>query len=182
MASKEEFRDLIDDLFEEEALVLGGLVAIHEVDDDLVWQLARSLDAIRRKALARLNQTEHVGGDDPSRPVWYKCLLPVIATEFVKSFTLNPPLGPFNPARSVEFHLQINGETEVGLSWVLDERADEVPDSRIIGDDYQVSWQDWGLPDPEDFHLGPLPPIVSPANQPADTSDTATPDPPAPSP
>lgn len=54
MLSTAEARELIDDLFEEEALLLGGLIALHDVDDDLVWRLVRSLDAIRRKALRRL--------------------------------------------------------------------------------------------------------------------------------
>ena len=68
MISKAEVKDLINDLFEEEALVLGGLVALHEVDDDVVWRLVRSLDAIRRKFLRRL---EEKGPDDdgpPKRP------------------------------------------------------------------------------------------------------------------
>ena len=35
MISRTEAKELINDLFEEEALVIGGLVAVHEVDDDL---------------------------------------------------------------------------------------------------------------------------------------------------
>ena len=55
MVRKEEFRDLIDDVFEEEALVLGGLVAIHDIEDEMVWRLVRNFDVIRRKALGRLD-------------------------------------------------------------------------------------------------------------------------------
>lgn len=54
MISKAEARELIDDLFEEEALVIGGIVAVHDIDDDLVWRLVRNLDVIRGKALRRL--------------------------------------------------------------------------------------------------------------------------------
>jgi hypothetical protein len=54
MISKTEARDLIADLFEEEALVIGGLVAVHAVDDDLVWRLVKSLDVIRGRILRRL--------------------------------------------------------------------------------------------------------------------------------
>ncbi|MFH1690266.1 MAG: hypothetical protein ABIE42_08515 [Candidatus Eisenbacteria bacterium] len=55
MISKAEARSLIDDLFEEEVLVIGGLVAIHDLDDDLVWRLVRSLSAIRGRVLRRLD-------------------------------------------------------------------------------------------------------------------------------
>jgi len=55
MISEAEARELIVDLFEEEALVLGGLVAVHEVEDDMVWRLVRNLDVICRKALRRLD-------------------------------------------------------------------------------------------------------------------------------
>jgi hypothetical protein len=55
MISKAEARALIDDLFEEEALVIGGFVAINELDDDLVWRIVRSLDAIRGRTLRRLD-------------------------------------------------------------------------------------------------------------------------------
>jgi len=54
MISKAEARELINDLFEEEALVIGGLVAVHRVDDDLVWRLVKNLDVIRGKALRRI--------------------------------------------------------------------------------------------------------------------------------
>lgn len=54
MITTEEAKDLINDLFEEEALVIGGLVAVHEMDDDLVWRLMKNLDAIRGKALRRI--------------------------------------------------------------------------------------------------------------------------------
>lgn len=65
MISKAEARDLITDLFEEEALVIGGLVAVHKVDDDLVWRLVKSLDVIRGKILRRLEDEEPA---DESRP------------------------------------------------------------------------------------------------------------------
>ena len=69
MITETEAKSLIDDLFEEQALVIGGLVAVHEVDDDLVWRLVRSLDATRRKALRRFHDKN--GGEDdvfPNRP------------------------------------------------------------------------------------------------------------------
>jgi hypothetical protein len=67
---KTEVRDLINDLFEQEALVIGGLVAVHKIDDDLVWRLIRNIDAIRRKFLQRLEEKDpdDDGGGPPRRP------------------------------------------------------------------------------------------------------------------
>ena len=63
MLSKAEVRELINDLFEEEALVLGGLVALHKIEDDVIWRLIKSLDSIRRKVLHRLEDKAPEDGD-----------------------------------------------------------------------------------------------------------------------
>ncbi len=70
MISTAEARDLINDLFEEEALVIGGLVAVHEMDDDLVWRLVKNLDVIRGKDLRRPEDQAPPDGDGtlPCRP------------------------------------------------------------------------------------------------------------------
>lgn len=70
MISKAEAKELINDLFEEEALVIGGLVAVYEMDDDLVWRLVKNLDVIRGKILRRLEDKAPADGDElpPRRP------------------------------------------------------------------------------------------------------------------
>jgi hypothetical protein len=67
---KPEVKDLIRDLFEEEALVIGGLVAVHKVEDDVIWRLVKNLDVIRRKYLRRLDDKDpdDEGGGPPRRP------------------------------------------------------------------------------------------------------------------
>ena len=65
MISECEAKELIDDLFEEEALVIGGLVAIHDVEDDLVWRLFRNLDVIRKKTLRHLDTKAPSNDGDP---------------------------------------------------------------------------------------------------------------------
>ena len=47
-------RQLLDGVFEEQALVIGGLIATHAVEDLFVRRLFRSFGAIRVKALAGL--------------------------------------------------------------------------------------------------------------------------------
>ncbi len=56
MKTESGTRKLVLDLLEEQALVIGGLIAVHDVEDEFVWRLFRSLDVIRRKALRRLNR------------------------------------------------------------------------------------------------------------------------------
>ena len=71
MINHREVKQLILDLFEEEALAIGGLVALHNVEDDVVWRIVNNLDMIRQKAIRRLEswnsnnpKGEPVGGAD----------------------------------------------------------------------------------------------------------------------
>jgi hypothetical protein len=66
MLSASEARDVIDAVFEETALILGGLFTLGDVDDDAVWQLIPSLDAIRGRAIRRLEEKARANGDRPS--------------------------------------------------------------------------------------------------------------------
>ena len=61
MISTAQARELIDNVVEDEALVIGGLVAVRGLEDDIVWRLIRSLDVIRGKALRSLDEKESVG-------------------------------------------------------------------------------------------------------------------------
>jgi hypothetical protein len=68
MIGKTEAEELLDEVFEEEALVIGGLVAMHDIEDDLVWRLVRNLDVIRGKALRRIGAREpDEGNEAPKR-------------------------------------------------------------------------------------------------------------------
>lgn len=84
MIGKDDARALIKELFEEEALVIGGLAAVHDVDDDLVWRLMKNLDVIRAKAMRRLNDREPEPTED--RPATRAKLKPHPAIE---DFLLN---------------------------------------------------------------------------------------------
>lgn len=79
MISKAEARELVTDLFEEEALVIGGLVALHQVDDDLVWELIKHLDLIRTKILNRLDDEDPP--DDHGAPLHGSSIEPHPAIE-----------------------------------------------------------------------------------------------------
>lgn len=56
--SRAEARGLITEIFEETALVLGGLVAVHRVDDDFVWRLIKGLDAVCSKTFRRIDERD----------------------------------------------------------------------------------------------------------------------------
>jgi len=64
MFTRAEAKDLLNEVFEKEALVIGGLVALHEMEDDLVWRLIRNLDAIRSRALRSLDDSEFPEAED----------------------------------------------------------------------------------------------------------------------
>lgn len=66
--SKAEARRLIGDVFEEVALVLGGLLAVHRAEDDFVWRLVKSLDVIRCKAVRRIDECDAGPGAEARRP------------------------------------------------------------------------------------------------------------------
>lgn len=51
MLTTRNTRRLIDEAFEDEALVLGGLLTLHKVDDRFVHRLVRSLAVIRRRTV-----------------------------------------------------------------------------------------------------------------------------------
>ena len=67
MISTADATDLVNDLFEEEALIIGGLVAVHEMDDDLVWRLMKHLAVIRGKVLRRLEDQAPADEKTPPR-------------------------------------------------------------------------------------------------------------------
>ena len=70
MFTQAEAKALVNDLFEEEALVIGGLVAVHLMDDDLVWRLVKNLDVIRGKTLRRIEakDAQSAGDTAAARP------------------------------------------------------------------------------------------------------------------
>lgn len=49
---------LIRGLFEEEALLIGGLVASHPVEDEFLWRLMRNLDALRLRVIEAVDAAE----------------------------------------------------------------------------------------------------------------------------
>ena len=55
MTSKAEVRQMLDDLFTEEALILGGLAAFYQPEDDFIWRLVKNLDALRTRFLRRID-------------------------------------------------------------------------------------------------------------------------------
>jgi hypothetical protein len=58
MLSTQDARDLIVELLEEQALLIGGIVSTHSVDDRVVGRLMRGFDDINRRAFARLDEAE----------------------------------------------------------------------------------------------------------------------------
>lgn len=72
MFTGDQAKDLLNRVFEQEALVIGGLSATGAMEDELVWRLIRSLDSIRRESLRSLvmpgDSSDPGNGDRPSQP------------------------------------------------------------------------------------------------------------------
>jgi hypothetical protein len=58
MSDKRYIRNLLRELFEEEALIISGLVATMEVHDEFVWRLMKNLDRLREQVFARVEEIE----------------------------------------------------------------------------------------------------------------------------
>lgn len=54
----DQTRELLDHTFEEIALILGGAFAVHQIPDEAIWQIIKSLDAVHSKAVAQLEGTK----------------------------------------------------------------------------------------------------------------------------
>jgi hypothetical protein len=65
MIDRQEAREILLDLLEEIALLVGGILAVHRVDDDMVWKLMSGMDRLRRRGLGRLNEA---AGEEPLEP------------------------------------------------------------------------------------------------------------------
>lgn len=50
--------------FEEAALALGGVAAVYPVPDEMIWELARTLDLIHERACGRCGAMEAAAGGD----------------------------------------------------------------------------------------------------------------------
>jgi hypothetical protein len=66
--TKEEVCRFLDEVLEEQALVVGGLVTVHAVDDAFIHRLFRSLAAIRRKAIGRVKRELDESPRESPRP------------------------------------------------------------------------------------------------------------------
>jgi len=122
-------------------------------------------------------------GDNPLSPVWYKYVLPPKMQNLKpRRMWLTLPFNTYKPARFVTLNLTFDKPAGAGLNWVIDEHGSEVTCldeagneircTRVVSDSYKrdrASSQP-SLPDPDDIHLGPLPPIEPPstASEPPD--------------
>ncbi len=59
MTEKKFVADLLNEVFEEEALIISGLVATMKVEDDFVWRLMKNLDRLRERVFSELDQIDN---------------------------------------------------------------------------------------------------------------------------
>jgi hypothetical protein len=59
VSSSNQIESIMQDAFEDVALLIGGAASLHQLEDQLVRILIRRLDHVRSRALARLALTNH---------------------------------------------------------------------------------------------------------------------------
>ena len=67
MAGHQMVCELVNDLFEEAALAIGGLVALYPVNDEFVQRLFASLSVIHQKAMQRIEEPDSKGSAGSAR-------------------------------------------------------------------------------------------------------------------
>jgi len=55
---KSNVHGLINTMFEEVALVLGGVISLHPMKNEAIWSLVRGFDRIRQRHLRTVDQAE----------------------------------------------------------------------------------------------------------------------------
>jgi hypothetical protein len=58
-------KDVVNDIFREEALLIDNLATDYEMKDDLIWALCRNLDLIRLRSLKKYNQKQFNENNKP---------------------------------------------------------------------------------------------------------------------
>lgn len=58
MITKDKAISIVDGIFLEEALLLGGIIATSEIDDEIVEDLLEGYQTIREKALHKIDHPE----------------------------------------------------------------------------------------------------------------------------
>ncbi|MCP4582102.1 MAG: hypothetical protein GY839_10820 [candidate division Zixibacteria bacterium] len=56
MTEQCEAKEVVSDIFREEALLIGGLATNYNLEDALVWELCRNLDLIRSRILRKIDK------------------------------------------------------------------------------------------------------------------------------
>ncbi|UCC30016.1 MAG: serine/threonine protein kinase [Phycisphaerales bacterium] len=102
-------------------------------------------------------------GDERLDAAWYLRLLPDNAPDLARGVTLRSPFPRHDPGSYVAFEVRLRSWAVGGFSGVLDERGQELPGSRVVGDGYNRnqnlpddSPDKVKLPDPGAFKLVPM--------------------------
>ena len=82
MIENEQVKQIILDMFREEALLLSGLFTVYDVPDDFIWRVMKNLEILVQNAMRQIdNQDQTV--DNPIRPRRTGSPHPAVA-EFLK--------------------------------------------------------------------------------------------------
>jgi hypothetical protein len=118
--------------------------------------------AIRPQIVEKIEPTilDPTPGNGPHDAVWFKYLLPADERNVARRVWVKPPRPQYDARRHAQVCVQVGDPSfRAHVYWMVDAAGEEIAGSRFVGDGYNMHRDE--LPDPEVFHLGPLPPIVT---------------------
>ncbi len=111
--------------------------------------------------IAAAGTTNSPGGDTATLS-WYRCLLPAAASDFFTAGIVSKPFPEDGHRRRfVRLYVKLRGEMDAGFSWLVDDQGNVVSDAVSATDAYRLLQSRGQAPNPDNFHLGDLPPVVS---------------------
>ncbi len=122
----------------------------------VVWAIHPELGGVHSKYICTDDAVDCI------EPAWYKCLLPGSSSDTLATVKLRTPERRFQDGAHCNiscYYRHPAGNNTIVAGWVIDEHGEHVDESWHWSDGY-TKFKD-KLVQIENFHLGPLPPIVS---------------------
>ena len=102
------------------------------------------------------------GSGEAPAPVWYRQVKPDNAIDLMRDWFIDPS-GPYKGERGAAFTIGVcsDDSSSICVGWDVGETGKDIPRSRVPSAEYEAFREQRGLPDPDAFKLGDLPPVIT---------------------
>lgn len=102
------------------------------------------------------------GSGEAPAPVWYRQVKPDNAKDLMRDWFIDPS-GPYKGERGAAFTIGVcsDDSSSICVGWDVGETGKDIPGSHIPSAEYEAFREQRGLPDPDAFKLGDLPPVIT---------------------